>query len=703
MARANRGLRELLLARAEGRCQRCGVEIALDTMYAAEAMHAAHLRSASQGGVVHESNLEAWCARCNWLVGPRSVGDPRVAPRDWQLLALDAVVPAIMRTRAATVSAAPGSGKTILASLTFEALRDADLVDRMLVLVPNRNLVVQWADALTAARHVQLKPNAAIERTGQHGAVVTYQSLQNRDMLEAHRLQCERRRTLLVPDEVHHLGRPPNGPLPAWARNVQELAGDVEAHTLNVAAVLNLSGTLWRSPAGERISTVRYRTVDDHRLETLVDFEVTVGELVAAGQLRPLDLYRLGARVRIADYENLEYVEGDLSNLDERPARAALASLGRISEWRTAFVAALLDRLRKAHEALDGYHAKALIVAASQEDATRFRDEVDRQMRERGLSPLAELAISDEPEAQRALERFREQRRVGVLCTVDMAGEGYDCPEIAVIGYASRKLTALYVRQVMARAMRVTARERELGRVIPAAVVLPDAPALVEQLVAYLSPFTPELTLPEEQLAEVRAERERGEQASFAFPRFALEDAHVADDETITIAYADGTREDVSGAYSRKWELELERALVPGIYAPRVIAATRRTVGDALRERPFEQPATSLERLFDPGPRAERPSERRPPATIEEQAKILATQVDRMAGWCHAKNVMPAPHFNRTVNQAGGIEDGRRGSASIAQLLRARGAGREIIAAYLRRTDTQPPRWWRDLTDEQAQ
>jgi superfamily II DNA or RNA helicase len=59
------------------------------------------------------------------------------------------------------------------------------------------------------------------------------------------------------------------------------------------------------------------------------------------------------------------------------------------------------------------------------------------------------------------LETFRRLDRPGILCTVDMAGEGYDCPDIAVVGFATNKLTPLYVRQVVARAQRVTAYERE--------------------------------------------------------------------------------------------------------------------------------------------------------------------------------------------------------------------------------------------------
>jgi superfamily II DNA or RNA helicase len=689
----SRGLRERVFARSGGVCQRAGCEAAITL----ETFHVAHLRAHASGGPLHESNLEAWCARCNLTIGARNAGDNRLRPREWQLQALDQVIATIARTGAATVSAAPGAGKTVFAGLVFEALYEAGLVDRMLVLVPRRGLANQWSDELAAKRHVQLKPHSAIERAGQHGAAVTYQSLGNRDQLEAHRLQVAHRRTLLVLDEVHHVGERPEGMMPAWARNVTELAGDVEHNSLHVAGVLNLSGTLWRSDQREKISTVRYRTLDDNRLESLVNFEVTVAELVARGELRPIDLYRLSAHVRLADYQNLEHVEGDLSDLDEKPARAVMASLSSIGSWRSSFVASVLDRLEVANRALEGHHVKGLIVANRQDAARAFYREVDRQMAERGLRPLAALAVSDDgPDAQRTLENFRAQKRVGVLCTVDMAGEGYDCPDIAVVGWASNKLTSLYVRQVTARAMRVTGRERELERVIPAAVVVPDAQALVEQLVAYLAPFTHEVLLPSEDARN--GDGELGGEGFLPMPRWVLEEATRGQNEFVTVAYADGSREDVDVELAQRLAVELERANVSGIFAARIIAATRRTVGDLLASRPFDRlspDAAALEQLST-GAVAVAEAEANRTGSIEAQASMLAAQIDRLARWWQVNGDTPASYFNREINQAAGITDGRRSTASVEKLKRARDAARAKVSAYCRQTGVKPPRSWED-------
>lgn len=502
--RPPRAQRERIYQASDGACQRCGNPISID------AFHLAHLRSHVHGGALVDPNLEAWCLECNLKQGAEDVRDTRTEPRAWQLGALDDVVARIARDGAATVSAAPGAGKTIFTGLVFEALHDADIVDRMVVLAPRLTLVSQWHAALRAHRHIELKPGAEVERPGQNGVITTYQSLST-ETLGVHRRQAELQRTLLVLDEVHHVGESHrDGSRPAWARNVAELAGEVDGE-LNVAGVLNLSGTLWRistldrpgrAVPNQRISTVRYGpALDEHerpipnKIESLVDAEVTAEELINAGQLRPIDLHRIDGRVEMFETARFELVQSDMSDLDEEPARVTLRELAAQSPWRQRFVAKVLAQLQAAHKALDGHPVKALIVAATQDDARLYADEVNQQMRDLGLSPLAEIAISDEPEAAVTLERFRRSSRVGVLCCVDMAGEGYDCPDIAVVGYATNKLTHQYVMQVVARAMRVTDTERRMGQVIPAAIVVPEVKALTDTLEKYLAPISHEIML----------------------------------------------------------------------------------------------------------------------------------------------------------------------------------------------------------------
>ncbi len=689
--RIPRTLRERLFQRSTGVCERAGCDraIALDTF------HVSHHRARGDGPAVEE-NLEAWCSRCDLVQGAQELRDPRLPPREWQLEALDPVVARIMADGAATVSAAPGAGKTVFAGLVFEALRDADVVDRMVILAPRRALVDQWAGALRATRHLEVKPHGEIERHGQDGVVVTYQSL-TVDSLDIHRREASRARTMLVLDEVHHVGEPVNGTRPAWARNVSELAGEVDAG-LRVAGVLNLSGTLWRSASGERISTVRYRATGDGRLESLVDYEVPAERLIQAGELRPIDIYRLDARVQLSDMAQLEVVESNMADLDEKPARATLGALGDSAQWRVAFVRAVLDRLEHAHRSLDGHHVKALIVASRQSDARSFQLEVNSQMTQRGLSPLAEVATSNEEQPAQVLEEFRRSTRVGVLCTVDMAGEGYDCPDIAVVGYATNKLTTLYVRQVVARAMRVTAVERELGRIIPAALVVPDAAVLIETLVGYLAPFAHEILMPEAAAAPEGDTSTAGEAGMLPLARYLL-DQVVPGAESVTVS-DDGQAETFAGDVVRRLADALEALNVPPVYAPRMLLASRRTVGELLDTRPFDPlqgDAQALRRLATPATASDAPPVRYD--SIEDRSRLLQKQLNKLEGWWARNGNTQIGAFAGEANRAAGIRPrGGRPSATPAQLERAVEFERRIISKYCRQKGLPLPRVEQDTS-----
>jgi superfamily II DNA or RNA helicase len=675
-----KGLRELVFARSNEECQRCQRSITFETF------HVSHLRAVASGGADHESNLQAWCARCNLTQGAKNAGDPRTPPRDWQLEALEVVIPRLVHGGVATVSAAPGAGKTMLGALAADHLIETDQIDRVAVFVPRLSIVDQWVDACAKGRHLQLKANSAIERRGQHGVVNTYQSLGSRDELDAHRTQADHGRTLVILDEVHHVGQEDRkGRIPSWARNVGMLTGDID--NLNVAGVLNLSGTLWRSSPHERISTVRYLADDEGMLRSLVDYEKGVADLVKVGQLRPLDLYRFSTRVQIADFQDLSYIDEDLADLDERPARAAMHHLASMAEWRAPFVSAVLDRLEATHRALPSVPVKALIVAARQEQARAFADEVDRQMRQRGLRPLSAIAVSDDgPEAQAALRDFRKQQRVGVLCTVDMAGEGYDCPDIAVIGYASNKSTALYVRQVVARAMRVTDAERELGYTIPAAIVVPDAKPLIEQLVAYLAPYTHEVLAHDpEALSGGPGDGpvERGEDGDrVAFRRYIVEGASEGAGHSITVAMADGTIETVDQIVAETMVAKLEALQVPGVYATRYIVAQRQTVAELFQSRPF-----------DPLPPEAQAFEAEAGPTIEDRATFLQSQLKRCGGWWtqYGDRAVPVSYFNNNANAAGRIAKGKRPSASVEQLEKALRFAQRTIRQRCIETGTAVP------------
>jgi superfamily II DNA or RNA helicase len=682
--RPPRAQRERIYQRSGGACERCGEPIDID------AFHVAHLRSHAHGGALVDENLEAWCLPCNLKQGAEDVRDTRTSPRAWQVKALNRVVARITRDGDATVSAAPGAGKTIFAGLVFEALYDADVIDRMVVIAPRLTLIGQWHTALRAHRHIELKPGAEVERPGQDGVIVTYQSL-SIETVGVHRRQAELERTLLVLDEVHHVGESHrDGSRPAWARNVAELAGEVDGD-LHVAGVLNLSGTLWRTAPDQRISTVRYEQAVDgygrpipNKIQSRVDAEVTAEELIDAGQLRPIDLHRIDGRVEMFETAKLEMVQSDMADLDEEPARATLRELAAQSSWRQRFVAKILAQLQAAHAALGGHPVKALIVAATQDDARLFADEVDQQMRDLHLSPLAEIAISEDgPEATLTLERFRRSNRVGVLCCVDMAGEGYDCPDIAVVGYATNKLTHLYVMQVIARAMRVTDVEREMGQVIPAAIIVPEVAVLIDTLKKYLAPISHEIML--EQQAE-RRDREHKESDGNGVPRLVdqpyIIESVIPTQERITIPLKDGqsatfTVEQIAGV-----EPYFEKYKVPTVLYPRVLAGMADYLTDEAQRNPFDPKisgardrVTTRESMSD-----------------EQICKKQERELNHLERWWAKNGDGSVARFAGRANAEAGIGNGKRGSASAKQLTVALQFERDWVARYCEVNNLPLPR-----------
>jgi hypothetical protein len=75
---------------------------------------------------------------------------------------------------------------------------------------------------------------------------------------------------------------------------------------------------------------------------------------------------------------------------------------------------------------------------------------------------------------------------------------------------------------------------------------------------------------------------------------------------------------------------------------------------------------------------------------------MLAAQIDQLVRWWHMNGDTPGSYFNREVNQAGGIRDGKRATASVEQLRRTRDAAREKVSAFCKRTGATLPRNWED-------
>ena len=300
-----------LFARSGGRCQRCGVPLGVEWQQA-------HLIAHTNGGATTLDQMQAWCRDCNLHQGSYDAADPTLpSPREWQAQALEVVLERIWQSGRATVHAAPGAGKTFFAGLVFRQLVDAGLVQRMVVVVPNRALQKQWADALAAWRiFLDWDPrDGFLQHPDTVGTVVTYQGLTGSAAGQIQQMRSAS--TLLVLDEVHHVGDQK-----AWGTAVTSIVGSAETDDgMHAAGVLNMTGTLFRSSGNQKISTVRYERVlvdGVEKYQAVADFSVKASTLIGVELRRP-DLYAYDGQVRLIDVREETVLEGEIADLSRGP------------------------------------------------------------------------------------------------------------------------------------------------------------------------------------------------------------------------------------------------------------------------------------------------------------------------------------------------------------------------------------------------
>src|SRR5689334_3353002 len=106
----------------------------------------------------------------------------------------------------------PGGGKSLLPVLAACRLLGAGVVERVIWVVPRESLKYQaeeafadpaWRAALGHILAVRAAANEADPSRGLAGYVTTYQAVAAAPAL--HLAECQRHRTLLVVDELHHL------------------------------------------------------------------------------------------------------------------------------------------------------------------------------------------------------------------------------------------------------------------------------------------------------------------------------------------------------------------------------------------------------------------------------------------------------------------------------------------------------------------
>lgn len=638
------GDRQQLFANSGGKCQKCGKSLGPD-------WHAAHLNAWANGGATAPSNMAAWCKACNLAVGAVDYGVLKAVPRDWQAMAVPQAVERIYETGVATVSAAPGAGKTLFAGFVFFDLLKRGLVDRMVVVVPRANLVTQWKRSLgdRLGLHLDDHPrDGVLEYQNTRGLIVTYQSLNLRSSA-AHRARIEQDRTLVVLDEVHHLGEDRS-----WGGHMRTMVGDIESHSLVAGArVLNLTGTLFRSQKNSRISTVRYREVETNQIEAQADFTVTADELIRQGQLRKPVLYRVKATAELVELSTGDVTRGEIAELNQKERRAAKRQSVADEQYQRTLIRESLESLARAQQALGGKSAEALkmiYVASDQKAARKAADVINEITGE----DYARLVVSDEPKAQQTLQQAMGENRPLAIVSCQMVTEGFDHPPVAVIAYASHFLADLYVAQMMARAMRVTASERQQLKMLPAQILIPDDPDLVAAFENAMIAQMHVLEVNDKQIVD------RTPVAVGDGERAVVRSYELLDLSSIEVIGSNVLGEE-DNYVTHDEEVEMGDLLtglgVPPVYASQTVVASRKLKA---RTRTYSRPEPEPVTTEKANPRTYNEALRR---NLDEAEKWWYPHVKK-----HPDRFGSIADVKTAVNKAAGISFGERDNASPAQL-----------------------------------
>lgn len=438
--------RRILCWMAGGRCACCGIRLAHD-------FHADHVRPFSRGGATVTNNGQALCRDCNLKKGNRML-----KLRPWQQQALEKALHwlTVMREdRHFLINAAPGSGKTIGASVIAQALIEQGKIDRVVVIAPRAEVVNQWSEDF---RRVTGRYMAKV--TGRDGDIAameldvcaTWAAVQG--LQDAMQAVCRCGRVLVICDEHHHAA-------------VEAAWGDgAESAFASARFVLVLTGTPIRSDGAQSV----WMAYDDAGAIDHPEggtYTLTYGEAVDLGYCRPVTFHRHEGHFTV-DLDQGEQVH--VSSRQKATLSKALARVPGLQRALDFYRLACTPQFEAdgATPLADGYQATML------EYASQKLTELRHRMADAGglvIAPSIEMAEymvkliecvegetpmlvhSQMPNPEAKIRAFRNTDKRW-LVSVAMVSEGVDIRRLRLLVYLPHALTELAFRQAIGRVVR---------------------------------------------------------------------------------------------------------------------------------------------------------------------------------------------------------------------------------------------------------
>lgn len=385
-------------------------------------------------------------------------------PRDWQVECMNEYTTSISDKLAAatspygnqhryTVYAGTGSGKTKAGGLLASYLMNRKLVDQVVVVAPTDSVKQKTKRDFVKCFGIEIvdftkqKHRDGVPRTKQ-GYILTYNSLMQDPVL--HRRICSASPTLVIFDEVHHLGDKPDQ---KWGDSATEAFGLVDF-------VVCLTGTPYRHD-GTRIPFVEY---EETEVNGLVRFKATaphgytysLGRAIADGVCRKPNFNFMSGDVQIrTDITGGYKVVSFDDKADEQTSSQRLRGATRYgSTPRLRMLAQALEVCREDKH-------KVIIFLGGDTDGeetptTDARELLPTELHELGISPDEyEIVTGTDKNAQLKIEQFGASDK-WILISINMVSEGTDIPELS----ASIFLTSITAKQTTVQRIGRTLRLR---------------------------------------------------------------------------------------------------------------------------------------------------------------------------------------------------------------------------------------------------
>lgn len=370
------------------------------------------------------------------------------------------------------INAAPGSGKTICASVIARELIKNNMIDRVIVIAPRTEIVRQWGndfEFVTGRHMMKVTSSDDIDGYGED-LCATWAAIQN--LQEAFHSVCSSSRTLVICDEHHHAA-------------VKAAWGDgANSSFSNAKYVLILTGTPIRSDGQE---TVWMAYDSNGRINHPVEgtYTLSYGKAVDLGYCRPVTFHRHEGNFSVS-------LAGEtLANVNSQSKNDLTKDKLKITGLQQAldFYKLACTRQFKSDQItpdVDSYQGTMIKWGINKLNETRL------QMPDAGgliIAPniataehmcnIIELLEGEKPamvhsniaNAEQRIASFRRSNKRWMV-SVAMVSEGVDIKRLRVLIYLPSAQTELFFRQAIGRVVR-TIGENDMTS---AYVVMPSLP-----------------------------------------------------------------------------------------------------------------------------------------------------------------------------------------------------------------------------------